>query len=139
MTKNQENNWQDLTLKSLEDRLRHLPDVEVPETLQNKLLTAVVDRQPEVTREYRIKWHWRVFRFGATAAAAILIIALMFMVDYGLSIPSQLILTELNDTSLCYTRWDQYNFMFEQNSTYVEKSLPYELKWPVINLNEPVY
>lgn len=126
MTENQKHKSKHITLKSLADRLRRLPELEVPEALEDKLLAAIPGRQPKPAPGLRLRWY-RAWDFGATAAAAVLIFALMFLVSYGLSTPSQISIAEF-DTSLCYTKWEQNNFLYDQNNTYLEKSVPYELK-----------
>ena len=126
MAHNQEQKSKDMTLKSLEAEFRRLPEVEVPETLEAKLLAAIPDSRAKAAPGHQLQWH-RAWDFGVSAAAAVLIFALMFLVNYGLSIPSQTSIAEF-DTSLCYTRWDQNNFLYDQNNTYLEKSVPYELK-----------
>ena len=60
-------------------------------------------------------------------SAGALLLALMFLVNYGLSTPAKTGILEF-DTSLCYTGWNQNNFMYDQNNTSLEKSLPYKLK-----------
>ena len=126
MTENQKQKSKHITLKSLADRLRRLPEIEVPETLEEKLLSAIPGRQTEHAPHLRLRCY-RLWDFGATAAAAVLIFALMFLVSYGLSTPSQTSIAEF-DTSLCYTKWEQNNFLYDQNNTYLEKTVPYELK-----------
>lgn len=126
MTENQEQKSKDMTLKSLEKKLRRLPEIEVPEALEARLLAAIPDRRTKGKQAQQLQWR-RAWDFGVTAAAAVLIFALMFLVNYGLSIPSQTSIAEF-DTSLCYTSWDQNNFLYDQNNTYLEKSLPHELK-----------
>jgi len=126
MAQNQEQKSKDITLKSLGAELRHLPEVDVPEALEARLLAAIPHSQAKPAPEYHIQWH-RAWDFGVTAAAAVLIFALLFLVNYGLSISPQTSITEF-DTSLCYTRWDQNNFLYDQNNMYVEKSVPNELK-----------
>lgn len=127
MTKNREQKFKDMTVKSLEGQLRSLPDVEAPETLKGKLLAAVPRSDADVTQEYQVQWRPRAWDFGATAVAAVLIFALMFMVNYGLSVPSQASLAGFSDTSLVCPRWDQNNFLDDQNNACIEKSLPREL------------
>ncbi len=126
MARNQEKKSKHITQNSLAEDLRRLPEIEVPETLEARLLDAIPVRGENLTRAYQLRWY-RTWDFGVTAAAAVLIFALMFLVNYGLSIPSQTSITEF-DTSLCYTSWDQNNFLYDQNNTYLEKSVPYELK-----------
>ena len=139
MTENQEQKWVDMRLKSLEAELRCLPEVEVPETLEGRLLAAIPDRAEKVAREHQVKWYAGAWDFGTTATAAVLILALMFMVNYGLSMPPKMLITELNDTSLCYTRWDQNSFLYDQNNACLANTLPYELKLPRINTDESMY
>ena len=126
MAENQEKSWKHITEKSLAARLRRLPEVAVPEGLKEKLLTAIPDRRAKVSRGYQLQWY-RAWDYGVTAAAAVLIFALMFLVNYGLSTPAKTGIIEF-DTSLCYTGWNQNNCMYDQNNTSLEKSLPYKLK-----------
>ena len=126
MAKNQEQKSKDITLKSLAAKLRHLPEVEVPEKLEARLLAAIPERNSKAARIYQLRWY-RAWDFGVTAAAAVLIFALMFLVNYGLSVSPHASITEF-DTSLNCTRWDQNNFLYDQNNMYVEKSVPNQLK-----------
>ena len=126
MTQNQEKKSKHITQKSLTEDLKRLPEVEVPETLEARLLAAIPVRQENLKRDRQLRWY-RAWDFGVTAAAAVLIFALMFLVNYGLSTPSQTAIIEF-DTSLCYTRWDQSKFLYDQNNTYLEKYEPYQLK-----------
>jgi hypothetical protein len=126
MAENQEKRWKHITQKSLAALLRRLPEVAVPEALKDKLLTAIPDRQQEVARGHPRQWA-RARDYGVTAVAAVLIFALMFLMNYGLSTPTKTGIIEF-DTSLCYTGWDQNNFLYDQNNAYLEKSARYELK-----------
>lgn len=119
MKENQEQKWKDTTLKSLEAKLRNLPEVEVPETLEAKLLAAIPDREP-VAIEHSVRQHPGAWDFGATAAAVILILALIFTVNYGLSTPSQMLSAQPKDTSLCYTGWEPHYLPLDQNNALVE-------------------
>jgi len=126
MTENKEQKSENITQESLAVRLRRLPEVTVPEDLKEKLLAAIPDRGAKVSRGHQ-RQVVRAWDYGVTAAAAVLIFALMFLVNYGLSTPPKTGIIEF-DTSLCYTGWDQNNFMYDQNNTYLEKSLQYKLK-----------
>ena len=126
MAENQEKRWEHITQKSLASRLRRLPEVAVPESLKDKLLAAIPDSGAKVSRGHQLQWY-RAWDYGVTAAAAVLIFALMFLVNYGLSTPAKTGMIEF-DTSLCYAGRDQNNFMYDQNNTYLEKSLQYKLK-----------
>ncbi len=126
MNQNQKQKSKRITQKSLAEDLMRLPELEVPETLQAKLLAAIPVRHANLTQTHQLRWY-RAWDFGVTAAAAVLIFALMFLVNYGLSTTSQTSIIEF-DTSLCHTRWDQSKFLYDQNNTYLEKSLQYKLK-----------
>ncbi|MHC4528313.1 MAG: hypothetical protein ACYS29_10580 [Planctomycetota bacterium] len=118
MKNNQERKWQDLTLKSLKAELRRLADVQVPHTLEARLLAGIPKSKAQDAPVHRIERH-TAWDFGVTAAAAVLIVALMLTVNYGLSVPSQMLLTDLRDTSLVYARWDQNNLFYDQNNTLI--------------------
>jgi hypothetical protein len=126
MTQKRKKKSKRITLKSLAAHLRSLPEVEVPETLKPRLLAAIPDTQakPAPAHQFRLYPAWD---FGVTAAAAVLIFALMLLVNYGLSTPLKTGIIEF-DTSLCCKTWNQNNFLYDQNNTYLEKSGSYELK-----------
>jgi len=129
---------QDITKRSLERRLRSLADMEAPEKLKAALLGAIPERAGRPHRQpARRGWYPGARDFGVTAAAAVVIIGLMFMVSYGLSVPSQGQLSE--DTSLAYPRWDQNFFSPDQNNSGGEKFWPREHGWPMINQSEMGY
>ena len=96
MTTNREQKWQDPTLKSLEAGLRRLGEVEVPQTLESKILARVPDGKAGSSQDQR-SWRWpRVCGIGI-ATAAVLVLALIFMSNYGPLVPSQMLITDLND------------------------------------------
>jgi len=128
MTRNQEKKWDDMTLESLEARLRRLPEVQVPEALEAKLLAAIPDKQPKASIEDSVRWHPGAWDFGVTAVAVVLILALMLTVNYGLSTPSQALSAQLQDTSLCYTAWERYGFLGDQNAL-IEDTNYANCKW----------
>lgn len=115
MTENQEHKWNDMSLKSLEEELRCLPEVKVPEKLKAKLLTAIQSRQQKIYISHRLKWHFGARDLIATAAAAIFIFASMLMVSYGLPTPSQTLLTG-DDLLLRYTMYDQNCVLIKDNN-----------------------
>jgi len=126
MTQKRKKKSKRITIKSLAAKLRSLPEVEVPESLKPGLLAAIPDTQakPAPTHQFR---RYPAWDFGVTAAAAVLIFALMLLVNYGLSTPLKTGIIEF-DTSLCCKTWNQNNFLYDQNNTYLEKSGSYELK-----------
>jgi hypothetical protein len=132
MTHGKEGKRQDVSRHSLEARLRSLPDVDPPKTLKARLLAAIPDTTRR--RHHYPGWYPKAWDFGVTAAAAVLIIALMLMVNYGLSVPSHAQLLE--DTALiAYPGWDQAFFSPDQN-TGAEKFWPREHGSPMINQSE---
>ena len=137
MTHNQKPKSEDMTLKSLAERLRRLPQVQPSETLEQKLLAVIPDSTTDLTQAHQLRWWPGAWNFGAIAAAVVLITALMFMVNYGLATPSQKLLTELDDTSLCYTGWDQNSLLYDQSSASTEKTSLLDSQWPMINQGEP--
>lgn len=115
MTENQGQKWNNMPLKFLEEKLRCLPEVKVPEKLKTRLLAAIPNGRQKISVGYQLKWYLCTRDLTVTAAAIIFILAAMFMVNYGLPNPPRTLLTELNDTSLWYTTWEQSNFLYDQN------------------------
>jgi hypothetical protein len=126
MTQKREKKSKRITLKSLAAHLRRLPEVEIPETLKPRLLAAISDMQAKPAPVHHFRWY-HAGDFGVTAAAVVLIFALIFLINYGLYTPSRTEIIEF-DTSLRCTTWNQNNFLYDQNNTYLEKSGLYELK-----------
>jgi len=116
MTENQEKKWDDMTLESLEAELCSFPQVDVPETLEAKLLATIPDRRPEASMENSVRRHLGAWDFGVTAAAVVLILALMLTVNYGLSEPSQTLSEQLTDMSLLHKGWELRPLLSDQNA-----------------------
>ena len=108
MTGNQEQKWKDMTLKALEVELRRLPEVEVPETLKAKLFAKAPNSKTKGIREHQLQWRPGVWGLGI-AAATVLILALIFVPNYGPSVPSQALTADLDDNSTRYVLADQNN------------------------------
>jgi hypothetical protein len=138
MMQNGKQKWKNTTLKSLEARLRSLGKVKVPETLKVKLFATIPDPLPQPVLTHEHKWRFRVRSFSATAAAAVLIFAFMFMVNHALSTPTQALLTELDDVSLCYRGAQPYS-MYDHNDGAFAKIMPRRLQRLIINPNELGY
>ena len=96
MTENQEQKWEDVTLKSLEAEVRSLGEVEAPETLKRKLFAQIPNSKPGCEREHQVRWRSGVLGFAA-AVAAVVILALIFVPNYVPSMPSQRVIAEIND------------------------------------------
>jgi hypothetical protein len=96
MTTNREQQWRDLTLESLEAKLRRLGEVDVPQTLEAKILTNVPDGGAGSPQDHR-NWRWpRIWGIGI-ATAAVLILALIFMSNYGPFVSSHTLIGDFND------------------------------------------
>jgi len=128
-----------MTLKSLQANLRRLAGLQTPEALKNKLLADIPHSRAQAPSQQWIQWHRGAWDFGVTAVAAVLIIALMFMVNYAFYLPPRGLLTQLKDTSLCYTTWDQNNFLCDYNNASAQSFFPYEIQSPKTNQNEQRY
>ena len=128
MEENEKRKAENITLRQLKANLRCLSDMEAPEGLKNRLLRAIPHCKAEPSVENKFKWLLQVRDFGTTAVAALLIFIFMLVLNYGLSVPSQTLATEVNDISLCYTAWDSKIFLYDEGNTCVEKFLPDELR-----------
>jgi hypothetical protein len=124
MTENQEHKWNDMSLKSLEEELRCLPEVKVPEKLKTELLAAIQSGQPKISTGHQFGWHLCARDLIATAVAAIFIFASMLMVSYGLPNPPKTLLMESNDSSLRYKNifYDQ-NYVLAKDNNYTSCSV----------------
>ena len=124
-------NWKDksqnITLKSLQAQLRNLPELKLPEQLKEKLFAAIPENKTTVSDKQDAK-RWSL-TLGLGAAAAVFIMALIFLSNYGPKNPS-IILAELNDTSSCFVFADN-------NSSRAEANKPSQLLWQTIGQNEP--
>ena len=125
--KNKEQKSKIVKIKSLEARLHRFPEHQPPETLKAKLLAAIPHTQPQPAQKSQIKLKSRVWNFGAFSAAAAVILAFMFMLNYALSTPSQMLFTELNDTSLSYAASGPLFLEYDQNDTCLAMTLPHGL------------
>jgi len=115
MTTNQEQKRQDLTLKSLEADLRRLPEVQIPETLQAKILASVPDGKAGGPQGNWVRRWPRVCGIGI-ATAAVLILGLVFMANYALFMSSQPPVTDLNDGPTRYVLSDQNSLLIEDTN-----------------------
>ena len=138
MTRLKKHSWCNITLRAIQVKLRRLPDVDVPETLMPKLLADIPHAEPVSASKPQAKWLRDPWDIGATAAAAVLILALMFVVNYGMSNPSWPLLAEY-DTSLSCTTWEQTNVLYDQNNALRDRISTYMKDWLPVNQNEPWY
>lgn len=95
MTKNDQQS-ENITLKSLEAGLRNLPKLTVPANLRTKLFRSIPDTAcspPPLRLSTSLRKTW------AGAAAVIFVCALAFVVNYGSSIFPNRLITEVNVAS----------------------------------------
>ena len=96
MTTDRERKWQDLTLELLEAELRRLGEVEVPRTLEAKILTSVPDSRAGSPQSRQVRRWPRVCGIGI-ATAAVLILAFIFVSNYGPFVSSHTLIGDFND------------------------------------------
>ncbi|MHC4791750.1 MAG: hypothetical protein ACYS8Y_09995, partial [Planctomycetota bacterium] len=108
MTENQEQKWEDMTSESLEAQLRGLPELKVPESLMAKLLAQIPKSKAAKMRAHQVQWQLPILG-GAVAVAAVLILTLIFTLNYGPSVPSQTAIADLNDRANRYVMADKNN------------------------------
>ena len=144
MAQNHKQKWEDtrtrftsnkntgMTSKSLETEFSCLPELEVPETLEAKLLAAIPDRKSKVTQEHRHqRWGWGF----ATAAAAVVILSLIFGQIYNSSgSPKTLIdindtLIDLNDASTDLNDMLTRHLTINPKNTRIEETKLCNLQW----------
>ena len=118
MKRNQEEKREDIMFNTLEAKLRSLPEVEVPKSLKAKLFAKIPDSKVECTRKYQVQSRTRVWGLGI-AAAAIVILAVIFSPNYDPSVPSREVIADLNDRTTRYLLADQNNTI-NKDSNYVD-------------------
>ena len=129
MAQKREKKGENIALKLLEAHLRRFAAIEVPGTLKEKLLAAIPNKQSKAVPKHRVQQWPRVWRFGA-AAAAVLVLALIFVTNYGPSRPAQLVIADINDRPT-------YHILADQNNASVGVAEPCGLQWSITNQNEP--
>ena len=136
MEKSHKQKWENINLKSLEVKLRSFGRIKAPQALKSALLAAIPHRGMSNSRYYPNRV-WRVRDFGATAAAAVIILALMLVINQSLSISPQMFAAMIDDTSLSSSVWETNRSFCDEGNTCGEILMLGELKWPVNNMNAP--
>ena len=108
-------NQEDIKLESLERQLCCLGEVEVPEGLKAKLFAEIPGGKAGSVRRHRAMWRPGIWGAGI-AAAAILVLGLLFMPSYGPSARSKTLIADLNDRTTRYVRADQNNALVEDSN-----------------------
>jgi len=129
--KNKPENW---TLRSMEKKLRSLPKIEPPESLETKLM-AILQAHPLPIRYFRPAFHIRLARFVASAAAALFILSLMLMIDYGLSIRPGALFAQF-DTSLSCPAYNVNYFFESRDNNAADRTSPANILGAVPSTND---
>jgi hypothetical protein len=120
MKDNQKRMWEDLTLKSLEAKLRSLPEPKIPETLEDRLHATVPQKPVEMIREHPVRRWFKAYGFWATAAA-VLILGLVLTSNQSPSTPSHRFVADLNDRTSRQVPSDQ-NALFIEDTNFVNSN-----------------
>jgi hypothetical protein len=111
---------QDIVLRSLKRRLHGLAGLQPPPRLKAKLVAAIAPARPTTRPTLAGRPVLRVWDFGVTAVAAVVVFALLLVVDYGLSLPVRILPSQVADTSLCYLPGVQSPLLSDQNNMLIE-------------------
>lgn len=121
MKDNHKRMWEELTLKSLEAKLRSLPEPKIPETLEARLHTTIPQKPMEIIRDHSVRRRLQAYGLWATAAA-VLILAWVLASNSGPPAPSQRFVADLNDRTSRQVPSDQNAVLIED--TNLVNSLP---------------
>lgn len=135
MSQNEKHKWKDVSLRVLEEILTSLPEISVPETLEQKLLAGVGGANGNPMPARRTRWYHPAGGFGLTAAAAVLIFAVMPIVNHDLSAPSSTFLMEF-DSTLLWSAASEGDVTYDQNA-FAGFPSGLDLIFRVVNQNEP--
>ena len=112
MKENQDFKWDDITMKSLEAKLRSIPKPDVPVTLKEKLLATIPKKQVKTFSVFPIRPGFGFWSFGATAAVISILIVAIFL-NFNLSVPSHKVVADINDGI-------NNNFLTDLNTPFIE-------------------
>ena len=117
-----------MTLKAMEAQLRGFPEAEVPAGLKAKLFAAISGDQSKPVATHPIQRWPGAWGLGAVAAA-VLVLALVFVPDYTPAPSPMALIPDINDSMSRYVLADQNNERTDENAI--------TLQWQVVNQNEP--
>jgi hypothetical protein len=120
MKNNQEFNPDKITLRSLENKLRSMPELKVPVTLRAKLLKSIPKKQINKTTVRHIKHRYGIWGFPAGAAAAMILIFIIVL-SFSPSMTPYRYTGDLNDTVNNYP--NDLNELFIGDSNFVNHKL----------------
>jgi len=128
MAEERNHQQKDVSLESLQAQLRNLPEPDVPEGLKSALFAGIPEAAVPAGHRSLVGRHPGAWDFGVTAAAAVVILALLLMVNYGLSVPAGKSLVKFDEPLLSYTRWDHNTLLSDQNNAFIERVTTHGLK-----------
>ncbi len=134
MTVNDKNKPENWTLRSMEKKLRSFPKIEPPESLEAKLM-ATLQTHPPPVRYFHPAFHVRLARFVASAAAALLILSLILMINYGLSTGPSALFAQF-DTSLSYPAYNSNYFFVSRDDNAADRIFPANIIRAVPSTND---
>jgi hypothetical protein len=129
--KNKPENW---TLRSIEKKLQSFPKIEPPESLETKLMTSLQTYSPQI-RNSSLALHIRFMRFAASTAAALLILAFMLIINYGLSTGPNTSFAQF-DTSLTCPKFDSNCLLWDMKNNAAGMIPPLNTMWNIPALND---
>ncbi|KPK43798.1 MAG: hypothetical protein AMJ65_04805 [Phycisphaerae bacterium SG8_4] len=115
MKENHKQTWEDMTLKSLEAKLRSLPEPGIPEMLEAKLHATIPESPTETIRENPFRRWLKAYGLWATAAAVV-ILAFVLAVNHGQPSPSHRFVADINDGASRYVPADQNAVLIEDTN-----------------------
>ena len=122
-----------ISLRSLERYLKRFGQPEMPKGLEDKLLAAIPMEKPITVKIAMSGFGQKIRNLSASAAAVILMLASVLMINYASPSPSRVFSREIEDTSLCVKMYGQNSFLGGRESSLLEAS------WSPINHNEPLF
>jgi hypothetical protein len=115
MKENHKRMAKELTLKSLEVKLRSLPDPRTPESLEAKLHATIPQEPMEIIRDHPVRRRLQTYGLWATAAA-VLILAWVLASNSGPPAPSRRFVADLNDRTGHQVPSDQNAVLIEDTN-----------------------
>jgi hypothetical protein len=120
MKNNKGKTYRNMSLKQLAMQLRCLGKPEAPEKLKQSLIDSIPTDTEAGIRIKVTGWLTQCRDIAATIAAALIIGAMLIIVNQSLPGPSQIPYSNLYDTSLQYPRWDLNGFMYDFNNSVAD-------------------
>lgn len=124
MTGDEQQSREDRALKSLEEELRRLPKVNVPDTLEQRLLAAIPETQAATVSRSRVRWRcWAVGVGSAVAAAAVIAATVMLPLHRSTDDPDGSAGVLTDTSSLCV--------LGDQTNAHSQETMPCDVLPPL--------